>query len=284
MIFRVVTDSTCDLPPGALAGMDVTVVPCSVHFGEEHLRDGQDIANAEFYQRLARDPIHPSTSQPSVGAFLDAYGQKDHDGQTDDGLGILSLHVSSRLSGTVNSATQAKAQLQGNGPRIEVVDSLTVSLGLGILVLEAARIAQAGGRLEEAVEFLQREGPRVHAYCSVDTMKYLVRGGRASRLQGFFGTLLDIKPVIEVKDGETHPVDRVRTRKRLAARFVELVRDQGPIKALGFIHGNCRSDAEWMADAAAPYFPRERMLITEFSPVMGVHLGPGALGVALWTG
>ena len=275
MTFRIVTDSSCDLPPESLAGMDVTVVPCNVHFGEELLRDGPDISNAQFYERLARDPIHPTTSQPSVGTFLDAYGQ---DGD------ILSLHVSSRLSGTVNSATQAKAQLQGNGPRIEVVDSLTVSLGLGILVLEAARMAQAGERLEDAVAFLQREGPRVHAFCSVDTMKYLVRGGRASRLQGFFGTLLDIKPVIEVRDGETHPVDRVRTRKRLTARFVELVREQETIKALGFIHGNCRGDAESMADAAAPYFPRERMIISEFSPVMGVHLGPGALGVALWTG
>ena len=182
----------------------------------------------------------------------------------------------------MNSATQAKKELDG-GQRVEVFDSLNVSMGLGLLVREVAKMGNDGASLDDALAFLNAEAANFEAFFTVDTLRYLVRGGRASKLQGFFGTMLDIKPIIAVRRGETHPVDRVRTRKRLYARFQKILAERQPIKALGFIHSRCRADAETLAADAATLFPAEQTLVSEFSPVMGVHLGPQALGVAIWS-
>ena len=279
MTLKIVTDSTCDLPDDLVASLGVTVVPCNVHFGDEVLRDGVDIGRAALYRRLVESPVHPKTSQPSVGTFVETY-RNVAEGADE----ILSLHISSRLSATHHSATLAKEELQPAVP-LEVVDTLQVSLGLGILVWEVARIANSGGTLVDAMDFLRREQTNVVSYVTVDTLEYLVRGGRASRLQGFFGALLDIKPVICVKDnGETHPVDRVRTRKRAMARLVEEVSSAKRVRAVGVLHAAAPVDAEAMATACAPYHARDEIILSEFSAVMGVHLGPRALGLGLWLG
>ena len=276
MTLRIVTDSTCDLPQEIVRSLSITVVPCNVHFGTEVYEDGVDIEAAEFYRRLQTGSVYPTTSQPSVGAFVGAYQRLGKEAEQ-----VLSLHISSKLSVTHNSAVLAKDEVK-EGPEIEVFDSQQVSLGLGLMVVEVARIARDGGSLAEALEFLRRESRNFVAYCSVDTLEYLVRGGRASRLQGFFGSLLDIKPILLVRDGETHPVDRVRTRKKVLQKLEEIVAAQGNLRALGLLHSVCQDEADALADGCSPYFPRESMVISEFSSVMGVHLGPRALGVALW--
>ncbi len=278
MTLRIVTDSSCDLPADIVQSLNVTVVPCNVHFGDQVYRDGVDIKAAEFYQRLATGGVHPTTSQPSVGAFVEAYQRLGK--ETNE---VLSLHLSSKLSVTSHSAELAKQEVK-SGPRIEVVDSLTVSLGLGILVREVAKMARDGATLADAMAFLKRELPNARSYCTVDTLTYLVRGGRASRLQGFFGGLLDIKPIIEVRDGETHPVDRVRTRRKAMARFAEIVAAAKGVRAVGVLHAASPEDGRALADLCAAHFSRDQMIVSEFSSVMGAHLGPKALGLALWVG
>ena len=274
---HIVTDSSCDLPADLVRELKVEVVPCNVHFGDEVYRDGVDLSTKAFYQRLADGSIHPTTSQPSVGTFIETYARLAQEGGD-----ILSVHLSSKLSATCHSARLATEEFR-DGPRIEVVDSLQVSLGLGILVREVARMAQNGASLDEAGGFLKAEVPNVSSYVTVDTLQYLVRGGRASRIQGIFGGLLDIKPIITVQgDGETHPFDRVRTKKKATARFVEIVAGQKDLKGLGVLHSVSPEEAESLADACSAYIPRDQIILAELCTVLGAHLGPKALGLGLW--
>ena len=275
MSFKVVADSTCDLPADIAKESGVFIVPATVQFGTESYRDGVDITRAEFYRRLESDDRHPTTAQPSVGAFLDAY--REVSSGADE---ILSVHISSKLSGTYSSATQAAKELS-DGPRVEVYDSLNASLGVGLLVRGAAEMARAGGSLDDAVAWLDARRDRVETRVSVSTLKYLVRGGRASRLQGFFGGLLDIRPIIQLIDGELRPADRVRSRKRLLRRLEEAVAAHDGEITLGVLYSRDPADAKALAERCAAYTPPERIMIAEFSPALGSHLGPGALGIAI---
>ena len=275
MTFKVVSDSTSDLPTGLVEELDIHIVPATVQFGTESLRDGVDITRAEFYRRLESDDHHPTTAQPSVGAVLDAY--REVSGGADQ---ILSVHISSKLSGTYSSATQAAKEM-GEGTRIEVYDSLNASLGTGLLARGAAEIAKAGGSLEEAVAWLDARRDLVETRASVETLKYLVRGGRASRMQGFFGGMLDIRPIIQLIDGELRPADRVRSRKRLLRRFEETVAAQSGGFTLGVLYSADPTDATVLAERCAAYTPAERIITTEISPAIGSHLGPGALGTVI---
>lgn len=276
MALRIVTDSTCDLPGATLNELGIVVVPCNVHWGSEVLRDGIDITPDKFFRRLAASTESPTTSQPSIGTFVETYKTTGIRGDE-----ILSIHVSSKLSGTYNAALQAKAQLP-NAP-LEVFDSIQASIGLGLQVREAAKIAQSGANLQETLAMLRREQPTFNTYVTVNTLKYLIRGGRASRLQGFLAGMLDVKPIIRVIDGETHPVDRVRTRKRAMARFTEVVRETKGIRGLGIVYSDSRTEAESLAQSFVPYYPREQIFLSQFSSVMGAHLGPGAMGVGIWS-
>ncbi|MBF8299565.1 MAG: DegV family protein [Dehalococcoidia bacterium] len=277
MTLRVVTDSTCDLPPDLVSSLNVTVIPCNIHFGQEAFRDGVDMKSEQFYTRLT-GTVYPKTSQPSVESFLEGYrGLGDKVGE------VLSLHVSSKLSTTVTAAQLAAKEL-GKVPRIEVVDSLQASLGLGLLVMEAARIAQAGGNLQDALTFVDHERSKITSYFAVDTLEYLVKGGRASKAQAFLGSLLSIKPILAVKDdGEVHPVERVRTRKRVLERLAELAASAGTIRGMGVLHSVAAEDAEALATACSAHFPRGKIVLSQFSAVLGCHLGPRALGLVLWT-
>ena len=210
-----------------------------------------------------------------MGAFLEAY--REVSSGADE---ILSVHISSKLSGTYSSATQAAKELS-DGPLVEVYDSLNASLGVGLLVRGVAEMARAGGSLDDAVAWLDARRDRVETRVSVSTLKYLVRGGRASRLQGFFGGLLDIRPIIQLIDGELRPADRVRSRKRLLRRLEEVVAAHGEGMTLGVLYSADPADAETLAERCTQYTPRERIMIAEFSPALGSHLGPGALGIAI---
>ena len=278
MALQIVTDSTCDLPPAMLRELGVTVVPCNVHFGDEVLRDGVDIKPDEFFKRLGESSENPRTSQPSIGAFVDFSRPL-----LERGDAIVSVHVSAKLSGTCSSALQAKAELKSE--RIEVVDSVQASLGLGHQVREAVRIARAGGTAQDVIAGLNAQRANLKTYVTVNTLKYLIRGGRAGRLQGFLAGMLDVKPIIAVIDGETHPVDRVRTRKRALARFTELALESpGTIRALGIVYSDNPAEAEALAQSITSRFPREQIFLAQFSSVMGTHLGPGAMGMSFWTG
>ena len=214
MTLRIVTDSTCDLPREAIQALGITVVPLSILFGDEELVDGVDIQADQFFRRLERDPNMPRTSQPSPALFTRAYQRLVEEGATE----ILSIHLAQKLSGTMESARQGAVTLREqygvNGVHIEHVDSGTVSLGLGIGVMEAAKLAKAGSRLDDVLPIVRDMFRRTHTFVTLDTLEYLRRGGRMSRGQELLGTLLKVKPVLSIQDGEVLPVGRVRTRQR----------------------------------------------------------------------
>ncbi len=273
MPVHVVTDSTCDLPAELIAKHGITVVPLTVSFSDEAFLDGVDITADEFYEKLAAFSGLPRTSQPSVERFRQVYKSLGPDAE------IVSVHISARLSGTLNSATIAREQVNGEG-RIELVDSRTVSLGLGAVALEAARVAQQGASLEEVADAARRTLERVQVIAMVDTLEYLRRGGRIGRARSLLGSLLSIKPILHVEDGEVAPLERVRTRSRAIERLVQLA-TEGDVKRAFVGSGGNRDEAEALLERLRPALPGAELLLGQVGPVVGVHAGPNVLGIAI---
>ena len=270
MPVRVVTDSTADLPAEVTRQWGITVVPLTVHFGQETYRNGVDITPDEFYRRLAAAPKLPTTAQPPVGAFVETYKALALGTE-----GILSIHISAKLSGTYNSALGAKEEVKGLCP-IEVVDSLQGSLGLGLVALAAARAAQAGKPLGEVAAEARRASGQ-----TLDTLEYLAKGGRIGKAQAFLGSLLNIKPIVGLEEGETHPFERVRSRRRALERLAQMARDLAPLQEAWVVHATTPDDARDLAERIKTLVPTGEVPIGRLGPVVGTYLGPGALGLAL---
>ena len=269
-------DSTADLPPELAAEWGIAVVPCLVHFGRETFREGLDLSHAEFYRRLEMGPGLPTTSAPGPGVFAAFYGQLA--AETDQ---IVSIHLSSKLS-----AVYSVARLGAEGferTEIAVVDSGSVSMGLGWLAVMAAQAARAGRSLEEIVSLVEATRSRVRVFALLDTLEYLRRGGRLGRLAAALGALLDVKPIISVEEGDVLPVGRVRSRRKAVDRLVSLVEELGSLTQLAVLHSRACQAAEALADRLAVFFPRDRMVIAEVGTVIGTHIGPNGLGVACVT-
>lgn len=273
-MIKVVTDSTADLPPEVARSLGITVVPLYVHFGDEVFRDGVDLSADEFYHRLQASPRPPTTSAPSPGVFSQVYQSLSAPG--DD---ILSLHISARLSATYQAALQGSQQAPEC--RVTVVDSENVSLGLGLLAFRAAQLSAQGQGLEQIVGNIHRCIPRVQLFGVLDTLEYLQKGGRIGKAQAFLGTLLHIKPILGVKDGEVHPLERVRSRSKGLERICELVQQGGEIEMMAVLHSTTPAEAEELAQRLSPLLPQGQILRGRFGPVLGTHVGPGVLGVAL---
>ncbi len=279
MAVRIVTDSTCDLPKEIVAALGIVVVPLTVFFGEEALLDGVDIDASAFYERLGTASELPRTSQPSAEMFRQVYerlGQETSE--------IVSIHLSSKLSGTLNSASVARDQVAHGGLHIELIDSYTVSLGLGLVVREAATAALAGAGLEDVVAAARRAMDRVEVVVVVDTLEYLRRGGRIGRASSFLGSVLSIKPIVGVDDGEVVPIERVRTRRRAEERIFELATADGRAKALFATCTGNREETEAFAARLRPLLPHTDVQPAMLGPTVGVYLGANALGVAILHG
>ncbi|MSQ12857.1 MAG: DegV family protein [Dehalococcoidia bacterium] len=274
MPVRIVTDSTSDLPSDIAAAAGITVVPLNVHFGTETFRDGVDIKEDEFYRRLVSTAKLPTTSQPSVGAFLETYERLAPGAD-----GIVSVHLTAKLSGTYNSAIQAKGEFKGCP--VEVIDTQQGSLGLGMVALAAARAAQAGGTMAQVSQAVQQAMRDTKFFGAVDTLDYLVKGGRVGKAQAFVGGVLRIKPIITIQDGVVHPVERVRTLQKAVERLAELARAAGPVGSVGVIHSTTPDVAQSLADRVRDLAPGGQVLMSRFGPVIGAYLGPGAVGVAV---
>ena len=205
MTVRVVTDSTADLPAKVIQEWGITVIPLQVNFGTEVYRDGVDLQPDEFYRKLVSSSVLPTTSVPPPGSFTEVYKKLSTNG--DD---VLSIHLSSKLSGTYNSARLAAKDL-GN-KRVEIIDSLSLSMGMGILVVVAARAARTGASLEEVTALVHRAMKRCYLVGLLDTLEYLQKGGRIGRARAFLGHVLNLKPLLTIRDGEVYPMDRVRTQ------------------------------------------------------------------------
>jgi len=270
-VVRIVTDSTADLSPEQQRTAGITVVPLNVHFGDEVFRDHVDLSTDEFFRRLKASPQLPRTSQPSVGAFEEAYRSLRQGG--DD---IVSVHLSSKVSGTYNSALMA-AQSVGEG-KIDVVDSLSTSMALGFMALEGAKLARAGRDRQSVTERLQSLVPKARVICVVDTLTYLERGGRIGKARALLGSLLNVKPILQLKDGEVVPLGRARGRPQALSRLVELLERDGKVSQLAIMHGAARADAEQLRERVASRYPGVDIQLTEIGAVLGTHTGPGVIG------
>ncbi|MSQ11544.1 MAG: DegV family protein [Dehalococcoidia bacterium] len=275
MTVRVVTDSTGDLPHDVAAAAGLTVVPLNIHFGTETLRDGVDITPDAFYARLVASKRLPTTSQPSAGAFVEAYQRLARDADA-----IVSVHISAKLSGTYNSALQAVQLLDGARP-VDVLDTQQASLGLGLIALAAARVAKAGGTATQVVEEARRAMGQARFFGVVDTLEYLEKGGRIGKAQAFLGNVLKIKPVLAIQDGVAHPVERCRTMQKALDRLVAMVEEAAPIQELGVLHSTTPEAAQALAERVRRFTPDGKVLMGRIGPVVGTYLGPGALGVGL---
>jgi DegV family protein with EDD domain len=274
---KIVTDSLADVPPAIAKELDITQIPCIVRFGEQEYRDRVDLSASEFYRKLAQSETLPTTSQPAAGAFEEAYRQV---AETTDQ--IISIHVIGALSGTLNAARLGAQNV--TSAHIEVIDSKQVTMGLGWLVILAARAAKLGHPLDEIKKMVEETIARVHVLGMLDTLKYAQRGGRLGKGAALVGTLLNVKPLLSIVDGEILPVENVRTQKRALERLVEIVLGSGPIQELSVIHAAAPDLAKKVQQLLSDTFPKEQIVMSETGPVLGTHVGPGAVGIAWVTG
>ena len=277
-MLKIISDTTTGLTKEVAAQHGVDLISQVVMFGSETLRDGIDITNEVFLQRLKASKAFPTTSQPPVGDFLDVFKPL-----LDAGHEILCITVSSHLSGTYNSAETAKKELGSD--MITLVDSKTVAAAEALLVLEAARMAREGKRVTEIVERLNALIPRTNLDFVLDTLEYLVKGGRANRIQGIIGTILQMKPVLSIRDGtgQIEALERIRTRSKALARLRGIVDEalQGKSKfQLAVTHTGLREEAVALAQEFRYKYSLGDCMVIEMPPAVAAHAGPGALGAA----
>ncbi|MBP9040374.1 MAG: DegV family protein [Anaerolineaceae bacterium] len=280
----IVTDSTANIPPELLNGNPVVSLPLQVIWGNEIYRDGIDIQPKEFYERLAVDKVLPSTSQVTPEEFKNLYSRL-----ISEGYDILSIHISGKLSGTMASAQQAKRAFPN--ARIELIDSNSTSMALGFQVLSASRMAETGGSLAECKAVATAATRHSGVFFVLNTLEFLHRGGRIGGAQAFLGHMLNLKPLLEVRDGRIEAVERVRTLSKATDRMLDLVEakikdEPGPIR-LCAVHANAPADAEKLLNQAVKRFPSSLIsdaVISTVSPVLGTHTGPGALGLVYMAG
>ena len=230
MTVKIVTDSTADLPPQVIEELGITVVPLYVRFGTNVYHDGVDINHDEFYKKLRTNASHPSTSQPTPEDFVTVYKKLSE--ETDD---IISIHLTGKLSGTYNSALQGK-QLAATGCRIEVVDSLSVSMGLGLIAITAARLAAAGESVQNVLAEIKQAIPQVRLLALFDSLRYLYRGGRIGKAKALLGSVLNVKPLITMRDGELLPVSQARTQTKGIERLFDFAENAFNIREMAIVH------------------------------------------------
>lgn len=274
MTVRVTVDSTADIAPERAKELGITVVPLTVLFGDEAYRDGIDLDGPAFYAKLASSTTPPTTSAPSPGVFEEAYHQMVKDGAT----GVLALSLAGSLSATYAAALNAAQRVsQETGVPFEVVDSHTVSGGFGLPALLVAKQAQTGASLEQLKAQAESLLSRVHLIASLDTLEYLQRGGRIGRARMLLGTLLNVKPLLEVREGQVLPLENVRTRSKAQERVAQVVAKLGELEAVGIVSSNDGVRDQFTGLVKTFWDgPIEQFTL---GPVVGTHAGPGAGGI-----
>ncbi len=278
MTVRIVTDSAADIPPHLAAQHGIVVVPLTIRFGDESFVSGIELSAEAFWQKLKTSSDAPATAAPSAGDFQDAFEKLFADGAT----GIVSIHLSSKLSATYQSAVVA-AQEAGGG-KVEVVDSLAVSGSQGLLVLNAAERAAGGAAAAEIAAEINTMLPQARLFGAIDTLEYLRRGGRIGGAQALLGTMLKVKPVVSLDDGIVEPVARVRTHARALEHIAGLVAaDKDRIGRLVVLNGDAPDPDRFvsMLSESVKVSPSD---VWTLGPIVGAHAGPGILGVAYLLG
>ncbi|MGD2144878.1 MAG: DegV family protein [Anaerolineae bacterium] len=274
MSIGIVTDSTCDLPEQLVARHAISVVPLYINVGGESYLDGVDLSRHEFYERLPGWDSPPQTAVPSPEVFRRIYERLADEGIAE----ILSIHISISLSATVDTARLAAREM--TSLPVRVFDGGQVSLGTGLLVLAAARAAAAGHSIDQIVELLDEKMLRTHVFAALDTLEFLQRSGRMSWAVSKLGNVLRIKPLLKMHNGDPQ-IERVRSSRRAVERMMELVSDMGPLEELALIHTHAPEKLEVLYERARHLFPAGKdPLRAEVTPVIGAHVGPGAVGFA----
>ena len=269
---RVVTDSACDLPQELIDALGIAVVPLTIRFGSEEFIDREELSADAFWDRLRSSDALPETSAPSAGAFEARFRDLIGRGAT----GIVCINLSSRLSATMQAAQVAAASVGGECP-VQVIDSLTVSMGLGALCLTAARRAADGDPLDRIVDEVIGRRDRTRLFGALDTLEFLKKGGRVGNARALLGSMLSIKPVVEVRDGVVEEAGKVRTRSKSLKVLVDKVAAQ-PIDSLAVLHGQA-DDLDELLDLLSPIKPRDEIVTGVVGSVIGTHAGPGVIGV-----
>ena len=275
MTVKIVTDSSADLPAPLVKELGITVVPLYVRFGENVYRDRIDISEDEFYHRLLHDPVHPSTIQPTPQDFATVYQKLSAKAD-----GIVSIHISAKLSGTYNSALQGREMVEKGCP-IEVVDSQTTSMGLGLIDIAAATVAKGGGDLSAVMEEVKQAIPSIRLLFLLDTLEYLLLGGRIGKAKALLGSVLNVKPVLTFKEGEVVPAGQVRSRAKGLDRLFDFAKNMSNIEDLAVVYNTTPDEAQALGERIGTIFTKEQIKLARVGPMLGVHSGPGALAVVL---
>jgi DegV family protein with EDD domain len=274
MTVKIVTDSSCDLPDELVSQFGIDVVPLTIRFGAEELVDRADLSPAEFWARCATSAELPSTAAPAPGAFEEVFRKAAAAGAE----GVMCVVLSSKLSATGESA-QAAARAVADVVPVKVVDSLSVSLGHGMMAVQGARRAADGATLDEIVAMAEDMARRTKIFATLDTLEYLKRGGRIGAAQALLGSILSIKPCIEVVDGKVEPGPKQRTRSRSLQWLADQVGAQKGVENLAVLHGDA-PDVDTLLGLLAPHFSRDQIVIGQLGAVVGAHTGPRTIGVA----
>ena len=277
MTVKIVTDSSCDLPDALVKELGIEVVPLKIRFGDEELVDRVDLSSSEFWARCSTSAELPSTAAPAPGAFEEVFRAAAAGGAE----GVVCVNLSSKLSAT-GEAAQAAARAVADVVPVKVVDSLSVTLGLGMIAVESARRAAAGAGLDQIVALAEDMARRTKVFGSLDTLEYLKKGGRIGAAQALLGSILSIKPCIEVVDGKVEPGPKQRTRSRSLQWLADQVGGFKGVENLAVLHGDA-PDVDTLVGLLAPHYPREEIVVGQLGAVVGAHTGPRTIGVAFQT-
>ena len=273
MTTRIVTDSTCDLPAEVISRYGIRVMPLYINIGDKGYLDGIEISRRDFYANLPTYPTHPTTAAPSPEKFRELYESLAKEGATE----ILSIHISIALSATLDSARGGAKETRSLP--VTVFDSRQLSLGMGFLVETAAKLAAQGRSVNEIMPVLEEQIKRTRVYAALDTLEFLKRSGRMNGIIAGLGSFLQLKPILTMYDGKPG-AERVRTRERATQRVLQLLRDMGALERVAILHSNAPDRVAEIRERAAALLPPDNVTAVDITPVLGAHIGPGAIGFA----
>lgn len=276
MVVKVVTDSGSDITQEEAHQLGITVIPVYLRFGEEVYRDGVDIDASEFYQKLMTSPVHPSTSAPSPGDFAKVY--QDVAQYTDE---IVSIHLTSKHSATYNAALLGKEIAQGKGCQIEVVDSKGVTMWQGLVAIAAAKAAEAGSSLREVLEAVHETIEQMRLLALLDTLTYVVKGGRLGKAVLAVESVLNVKPLLTLRNGQLRPAGLARTRSKGLARLLDFIKTAVHARDIAIAYSTTPDEAQTLAEQVKLLFPDIVPRIARLGPALGVHSGPGLLAAVV---
>jgi DegV family protein with EDD domain len=275
MTVKVVTDSTADLPADLVRELGITVVPVYVNIRGRSYKDGVDISQEELYRELVNNDAPITTSQPPPGDYAEVYRRVLKEADK-----IISIQATSKLSGIYQSAVQARDMVDGKG-RIEVFDSASISLGQGLIAVAAAKLARAGGSISSVIEETRDAISQVHIWAIFDTLKYVLRSGRLGKATALLGSMINVKPMLTMKDGVLHPAGLTRTRSKGIEKLLENIKKFRNIHDIGIVHSSTPDEAQTLRCRLSALLDKNRIYVSKLGPALGVHGGPGTLILAV---